>query len=399
MMKFLLSGGWGYGNLGDDAIMIASIHLLHKEFPMSFVSLITNMPEEACPVLINEPNIKVIESIYRKLYPDYRLKNHFKGFSVDVLFEKIKNKLASGKHKKKVDKFLSSPTEFIKQNYAIIKPFEEVCKSADIYVMSGGGYLNNWTEMAIVKYIEAYIANKNGLKCYMIGQTIGPFFHQYSFKLTKSVCSFMNNICYRDIESIKDTAAMDISCVQEAIPDLALSEEFDFLRKNQITIVPFKNNAIQNANVLVNNIKEIVNRLDKCKVVVTVSQLWYGPINLAVFIYSLLISNNIIAELVIPKNIIELQKILGESKLVISQNLHGLILAYRSHVPIVSLNAGRKFVSFMKMINASDLIIEPEQIKDLELSHLCLDALQRTEENKIKLFNEKITSTIKEMLN
>ena len=209
----------------------------------------------------------------------------------------------------------------------------------------------------------------------------------------------MNNICYRDIESIKDTAAMDISCVQEAIPDLALSEEFDFLRKNQITIVPFKNNAIQNANVLVNNIKEIVNRLDKCKVVVTVSQLWYGPINLAVFIYSLLISNNIIAELVIPKNIIELQKILGESKLVISQNLHGLILAYRSHVPIVSLNAGRKFVSFMKMINASDLIIEPEQIKDLKLSHLCLDALQRTEENKIKLFNEKITSTIKEMLN
>ena len=73
--------------------------------------------------------------------------------------------------------------------------------------------------------------------------------------------------------------------------------------------------------------------------------------------------------------------------------------AYRSHVPIVSLNAGRKFVSFMKMINASDLIIEPEQIKDLKLSHLCLDALQRTEENKIKLFNEKITSTIKEMLN
>ena len=53
----------------------------------------------------------------------------------------------------------------------------------------------------------------------------------------------------------------------------------------------------------------------------------------------------------------------------------------------------------MKMINASDLIIEPEQIKDLKLSHLCLDALQRTEENKIKLFNEKITSTIKEMLN
>ena len=123
----------------------------------------------------------------------------------------------------------------------------------------------------------------------------------------------MDNICYRDIESIKDTAAMGIPCVQEVIPDLALSEEFDFHRKNQITIVPFKNNAIQNANALVSNIKGIVSQLDKCKVVVTVSQLWYGPINLAVFIYSLLISNNIIAELVIPKNVIELQKILGES--------------------------------------------------------------------------------------
>ena len=51
------------------------------------------------------------------------------------------------------------------------------------------------------------------------------------------------------------------------------------------------------------------------------------------------------------------------------------------------------------MVNASDLVIEPEQIKDLRLFHLCQNALQRTDENKIKLFNKKITSTIKGMLN
>ena len=316
-MNFLLSGGWGYGNLGDDAIMIASIHLLHKEVPQSHISVITNMPEETYSVLLDESNIKIVESIYRKLYPDYRLKNRLRNLTFSTLLEKVKNKMTLCKYQKIVKDFLCSPALFIKQHYNIIKPFEKLCNSADVYIMSGGGYLNNWIEMAIVKYIEAYIASKNGLRCYMIGQTIGPFHHKYSFKLSASVCSFMDNICYRDIESIKDSFAMNISCAQEVIPDLALAEEFDFPRKNQITIVLFKNNIIRNVNIFIDNIKEIVNQLGKSKIVVTVSQLWYGQINLAVFIYSLLISNNIIAELVIPKNVIELQKILGESKLVI----------------------------------------------------------------------------------
>ena len=82
----------------------------------------------------------------------------------------------------------------------------------------------------------------------------------------------------------------------------------------------------------------------------------------------------------IPQNTLELQKILGESKLVISQNLHGLILAYRAGVSVICLNKQRKFITFMEQIGASDCIILPNEIS----SEDCLLKLYQMAENKKK---------------
>lgn len=150
--------------------------------------------------------------------------------------------------------------------------------------MSGGGYINNWTEMGIIKFIEVYIASKKGLRCYMLGQTIGPFKNIYNFNLAKSICSLMQKIYYRDVESIKDGKRMGISC--EIIPDLALSEELHFGKQNKITIIPFNKKIVDNIDVFTENIKQIAELADNAKVIITVSQLWYAAINIAVFIYS-----------------------------------------------------------------------------------------------------------------
>ena len=32
MKKIILSGGWSYGNLGDEAILISSINLIHQKY-------------------------------------------------------------------------------------------------------------------------------------------------------------------------------------------------------------------------------------------------------------------------------------------------------------------------------------------------------------------------------
>ena len=45
-MKIILSGGWGYGNLGDDAILYSSIKLLRDKFPDSTIVVLSyNIPE------------------------------------------------------------------------------------------------------------------------------------------------------------------------------------------------------------------------------------------------------------------------------------------------------------------------------------------------------------------
>lgn len=394
-MKIILSGGWGYGNLGDDAIMLSSVkQLYNNHFQEVTISIVTNSPIETSQVLNIELKVEIIKSFYADLFEDIRQKHSFglKSKAKEMFKQRITNRIFDEEKKIALD-FLKSPDEFIRRHNSVIKPFENLCKSSDVYIMSGGGYLNDWVEMGIVKYIESYVASKNGLKCYMVGQTIGPFRFKYSFDLVKSVCHLMKKIYYRDTESVKDGRRMNIPC--KLMPDIALSENARFEKKNQIVIIPFDNKIITNANVIVANLKEIVD--DKAKIIVSVSQLWQVPINIALHLYSLLVLNGITAELRIPRNAIELQRILGESKLVISQNLHGLILAYRSYTPIVSLNSGRKFASFMDMIGKPNLIIEPNEIHDKELYNKAELAMSDNYESSILSVKGKIKVVFDEL--
>lgn len=394
--NIILSGGWGYGNLGDDAILLSSIKLVQEKKPNHNIFVITNNPIEVYPILMEHPNLHLIESIYKNIFGDKRtIYPSIKNLLRQNISKKIHNVFK--KNKNKITQLIKSPNSFIKQYNDIIKPFESLCESSEVYLMSGGGYINNWTEMGIIKFIEVYIASKKGLRCYMLGQTIGPFKNIYNFNLAKSICSLMQKIYYRDVESIKDGKRMGISC--EIIPDLALSEEFHFGKQNKITIIPFNKKIVDNIDVFTENIKQIAELADNAKVIITVSQLWYAAINIAVFIYSSLLQNNVHAEIVIPSNVIELQKILGESKLVISQNLHGLILAYRSHTPIISLNSSRKFISFMEMTGNPDLIIEPDNITNKELVDLSKRAFSSSFCNNISSLREEIVKKFETFFN
>lgn len=389
--NIILSGGWGYGNLGDDAILLSSIKLIQGKNPNRDIFVITNNPMEIYPILIDYYNIHIVESIYKSIsgnqhtvYPGVR----------NLLRQSIVNKIHKifGRNKSKIIQIIKSPDTFIKQHNDVIKNFEELCESSEVYLMSGGGYINNWIEMGIVKFIEVYIASKKGLKCYMLGQTIGPFKNIYSFNLAKSICSLMQKIYYRDIESVKDGERMGVVC--EIIPDLALSEEFYFVKQNKITIIPFNQKIVDNIDIFIKNIKQISESVNNAKVVVAVSQWWYTSINIAVFIHTSLLQNNINAEIAIPSNVLELQRILGESKLVISQNLHGLILAYRGHTPIISLNSARKFISFMEMTGNPDLIIEPDKMENKELVNLAKQALSSSFCDNVSSLREEISEKV-----
>lgn len=396
-MRIILSGGWGFGNLGDDAILLASIKILKWKYPLSNIVVLTNNVKETEQILLDQSEIEIEESIFKKKFGDVRI-NVSMNISLKIK-QYIKRKI--NKYEIKVKNAIKSDLLLneicSEQNADAIESFKYLCESASLYIMSGGGYLNEWTEMAIAKYIESTIANKQGLKCYLIGQTIGPFISKGSFSVAKKICSLMHGIFYRDVESINDTKNMGIECQEEAIPDLALYEESFYRKKKQIVVVPFRKDIMDNIDNLCENIKRISQSNDS-KIIVAVTQLWYEQIGIALFVYNSLIYRDVCAELFIPKNVFELQQVLGESRLVISKNLHGLIMAYRSNTPVISLNADRKFVTFMNMIYASNLIIEPKYVTKYNLCDLCEKALKNHKESEMKLFIDQIKSTIDKTL-
>ena len=62
-MNILLSGGWGYGNLGDDAILEASVRILCNLYPQSKITI---MSYEPCDINIH--GYEVIPSLHRAIF-------------------------------------------------------------------------------------------------------------------------------------------------------------------------------------------------------------------------------------------------------------------------------------------------------------------------------------------
>ena len=117
---------------------------------------------------------------------------------------------------------------------------------------------------------------------------------------------------------------------------------------------------------IVDNLKAIY--LDSgCKIIITVSQQWPWCMQIATSFYLAVKAKGIDVKYVIPEDFKELETILSSAQFVFSQNLHGLIMAYRGHTPVVCLNNRRKFVSFMSTIGQEDNLITPSHITSTNL--------------------------------
>lgn len=377
-MNIILSGGWGYRNLGDDAILIATLKLLRLKYPKSNITILTYNTEETQAITKQLTYVSVKPSIHSIIDPPSLL-NSLQNKRTQIIYNKIKKKIEyyqkEYKSKKLIQRILHSPLETIKKYQKELAEYLHLCKSANLYIMAGGGYINDWNYSIATKYLETFIAKQYGLKCYAIGQTIGPFHKHYTQNLAQKLFSNIDFMFFRDIESIQDIKKMGLTCVEEVVPDLALFESFNPLKKQQIVFIPFLNDIELNIEKIGANLKEITKE-SNCEIVITVSQLWENQYQTALSIFFYLQKINLNPQLLIPKNVFELQDIISQSQYVISQNLHGLILAYRSNCTVISLNSRRKFKSFMAAINASHRIIEPKQIKNKELYNIFKECLQ-----------------------
>jgi polysaccharide pyruvyl transferase WcaK-like protein len=358
--KIFISGGWGYRNLGDDALLKATIDLVNYNLRDTSEIIVSSYNPSDSKRIISG-SIKVVPSVDRKIFGKYFFRK-FLNFNQKekLFFRKIKNKF--------LDYFIAAisilhlitiffiPSFYLrivkKMKNEIYQDFENV----DLFIMSGGGYFNSWRTSLVSRFIEIEIAKLQGAKILLIGQTIGPFNNYIYKKIAKYCLQKCDIIAVRDIASLQELKSLDINVENDIIPDIALYTHYSFPKKKRITIVPFYEKIREKGNQICNVLKKIQEGTN-LEIAIAISQQWEDAKKNACYLFQLLQLKNCNVQLFIPSDVDELQKILGESNVVISQNLHGLILAYRAGSAIISLNDKRKFQTFLKITDKVDHLI------------------------------------------
>lgn len=401
--KILISGGWGYGNLGDDAILVSTIKLVKEKYPSSELVVMTyNIHETKKSIEIE--NIKYVLSVHHYLVGNLAnkifnvlnisKKHGYKYPFSKVFFIKIINKLTKTINKSLINRAEKDAYEKylrVLKNPTILPNYNDFL-NVDLFILAGGGYFNDgWVDNIYSHVVELFIANKLGIKSLVIGQSIGPFQTKEIQDIAMLGLKSANIVSVRDIESLEELESSGISPV--LIPDTALSEtEFSFAKKPVITLV-FGGMGLKNMQIAqISNSIEKICKKESLSVTIVLSRLWVDDLWVSYKVYNALIKKNDNVKLLVPKSYNELQEVLGSSKIVISQNLHGLILAWRAGVPSISLNAGRKFKTFMNQSGQNNLLLPVDKLTEIKLTNLISSTISDNAElsEKIKFLSSEV---------
>ena len=184
-MKIVVSGGWSYGNIGDEAIATATEYLLKKQFPQAQLIFTAYDPEdfEKCH------GIPALPSVHKLLS---------KAAPVDTPV------------------VLAQPEQFG------LTSFGELLDEDTLFVMSGGGYFTeNWASQFTARLAELSIAQSKGAKIAVIGQSIGPVCTPEGKQLLARLLNGCHFLSVRDTSTQAFLQSLSLKIPVELAPDVA----------------------------------------------------------------------------------------------------------------------------------------------------------------------------------
>lgn len=354
-MNIVISGGWGYGNLGDDAILNSSIELLLIKYPGCSIKVLTyDLLDSAVHARSNVSlhysahrliDLGSSELLYRKMERNY-------GF-----FSKVRLKLL----------FALSESQVWLQHALRsrrLQKLEELIKGADLFLMSGGGYFNEkWISKTRSNLVELAFAKKFGIPYYILGPTIGAFSPQLSGEV-KTYFSAAQKISVRDENSYAEV--IKYKSAASLIPDIALATwRKGEQRKNDASVgVIFTNPEPSLLAMVTEALRIFIAARPSIKVRLFISRRWKTDFDNALRLQASLLAVGVPSEIILASAYENLEEGLSACDLVISENLHGLILASRNLVPVVAINdypVGspnfKKFIAFLKQTESEESYI------------------------------------------
>lgn len=175
--KIVISGGWSYGNLGDEIIAICTKGLIDKYFPD-----------------------------VEKIYTSYDVKDFKEKHGIPAI-ESVHSKFVKQNcGLEDIAQCIASPEKYNLEEY--YNCFDQ----NTLFIMSGGGYFDgNWYSQFAARIVEIELAVKAGAKAVIWGQSIGPFTDDTEVKWLKNAlekCAYIN---------VRDNSSK--SFIQNLLPD------------------------------------------------------------------------------------------------------------------------------------------------------------------------------------
>lgn len=352
-MRVVISGGWGYRNLGDDAILDSTIQLLKNKYPDVVIDVLTY--DVADSAVHQQPQVRLHHCAHTYLdnqVCEYRYQVVNRDYSIP---KKVYYKLA--------DRVIESAWWF---NSAVKKnkfaQVEKIIIGADLFIMAGGGYFNEkWMAKTRAQLWELETAKQHQVPYIIIGPTIGSFPSTLAARI-KQAFSAAERISVRDDASYEGVRQYrdDITL----IPDIALSNWLTPQPVSQTIGVIFTNSSAELQDKLVQALTSAVEQHPGWQIRLFISRHWKYDFENSKRLQRKLLQAGIDAEIVFPSSFRRLEEGLSRCGLVISENLHGLILAARNLVPVIAINdypVGspnyKKFVAFLKQSDSDSLFI------------------------------------------
>lgn len=378
--KILVSGGWGYGNLGDDAILHSTILLVKKRFPGAVIKVMSYNPEETAAELNFE--YEVLPSVHRLLFGESAFKQ------LNIYGKSRDNRRLSVRILNRIKRYF--PKKELVPDMEAVKAIYHDFENVDIFIMSGGGYFNNWRESAISRCEELKIAHKFGVDSYIVGQTLDAF-DEHLYDLVKTRIQNCKGIAVRDNDSQAEIESMGMHAL--ITPDLVLSMSDDKpkLSNNEFVFIPAELPFYDEVSI----VDGVALFAEKHKIPVTVAltRLYHSDVRCARRVVKRLRKKGVEVKFTIPKSYSDIASTIVGANFIFSRNLHGLILGYIGGGKVLSLNDQWKFKGFLKQIEGEPLLVSNEEMKS---PNLIADKLEYaynfdiSNNTRIKLKNEVV---------
>lgn len=387
-MKIIISGGWGYGNLGDDAILDSTIRQLQDRFPGCQCVVLTYDLVDSAIHAAEGVTLRIgahgltdgggCELFRPSMVQDYSLPRKVW----------VKAKFA-----------LTETAAWFKyaSSTSTMRELQEELATADLFVMSGGGYFNEkWMNKTRAQLLELRMATQAGVPTIILGPTIGRFEGAIRQEI-ESCFRQARLITVRDEFSFAETTQW--SDHVSVVPDIALSHWLTApVATDGLGIVFTSKHADFSERFALSVRRFIEQSGEGWPVRLFVTRRWKYDLRAAISLQEEMQSHGVACDLAMPSNFRNLEKGLASCRMVISENLHGLILAARNLVPVVAVNdysVGspnyKKFIAFLAQSNSQDLFFNANSsVENIASTLVSLAQRHETKQNDLLVLRERV---------